>query len=596
MMNHLTPAEREIGRTNFLHVVDQLYAGKPGDTPADQPFGPTPVHRAGRAGMTRRDFLVAAAAGGATAGGLYFGYTKIQGSPVRAGLIGTGDEGLVLLGESNPEFIDFIAYSDIRPSSIKRAMEENRPGRMGFKARYGSKKAAEVEKRSKDKGYLGSADAYKKLLQDPDIEAVVIALPLHLHAQATIDALKAGKHVLCEKLMARSITDAKKMIAAQRETNERRKAEGKEPLLLAVGHQRHYSILYDAASDVLEQGLLGDIKHIRALWHRNNTWPRMEGGKQATEGERKLLRDSWRQPIPKEDKDELAARINDFGYKSIEELIRWRLYQRTGGGLMAELGSHQLDACSIFLGKKPPLSVVGVGGKFFYDDDREVEDHVYCSFEFPGKNYDKAVALKPGKHGVIDNDIVVVTYSSINTNSFEGYGETVMGTLGTMVVDAEKEVLLYKEKSPEKREDGPPRSTYVKIIEAGGTGAPTQLDSSGTAGGSSSVATRVFGQQPISKGYREEMEHLAYCIREKVRPDDPNGLKCTGEVALADAVIALTANLAMARQSRILFQEEWFKPEIYPKDESDTKGKLGDPWTDPRVPQGPNGTPIVTRG
>ena len=53
---------------------------------------------------------------------------------------------------------------------------------------------------------------------------------------------------------------------------------------------------------------------------------------------------------------------------SVEQLIRWRLYEKTGGGLMAELGSHQLDASSIFLGKVKPLSVAGAGGRYFYGD------------------------------------------------------------------------------------------------------------------------------------------------------------------------------------------------------------------------------------
>ena len=74
-----------------------------------------------------------------------------------------------------------------------------------------------------------------------------------------------------------------------------------------------------------------------------------------------------------------------FGYKNLDELINWRLYNRTGAGLMAELGSHQLDACSIFLEKKHPLAVTGIGGTFFYKDNREVDDHVFTLFEFPGK-------------------------------------------------------------------------------------------------------------------------------------------------------------------------------------------------------------------
>ena len=66
---------------------------------------------------------------------------------------------------------------------------------------------------------------------------------------------------------------------------------------------------------------------------------------------------------------------------------------------MAELGSHQLDAASIFLGKVHPLAVSGYGGKNFYGvkgvgsadkqtDDREIDDHVFVTFEFPGKHYD----------------------------------------------------------------------------------------------------------------------------------------------------------------------------------------------------------------
>ena len=48
---------------------------------------------------------------------------------------------------------------------------------------------------------------------------------------------------------------------------------------------------------------------------------------------------------------DLNVDYKKFGYKSLDELMQWRLYNRTGAGLMAELGSHQLDACSIFLGK-----------------------------------------------------------------------------------------------------------------------------------------------------------------------------------------------------------------------------------------------------
>ena len=115
---------------------------------------------------------------------------------------------------------------------------------------------------------------------------------------------------------------------------------------------------------------------------------------------------------------------------------------------MAELGSHQLDACSIFLGKRHPLAVTGIGGTFFYTDGREVDDHVFTVFEFPGTG---------------EKDRVVVTYSSINTNSFDGYGEQVMGSKGTMIVSQEKEILLYKEAGSPALS----RSTSVSVEVAG---------------------------------------------------------------------------------------------------------------------------------
>src|SRR5262249_31167952 len=143
-----------------------------------------------------------------------------------------------------------------------------------------------------------------------------------------------------------------------------------------------------------------------------------------------------------------------LGFDDLNQLVRWRLYRKTGGGLMAELGSHQLDACSIFLGKRKPLAVCGTGGKHFYKDDREVEDHVYCTFEFPGDNYNRDARRYDAQGRPQYNDVVTVTYSSISTNSFEPYGECVMGSKGTLVVDSEQSVMLWGQ-------DG--RSTAVTV-------------------------------------------------------------------------------------------------------------------------------------
>jgi len=492
----------------------------------------------GYQGLTRRDFmkgLLGAAAALPVSASAYFGYSRLHGRPVRAGLIGAGDEGGVLVGEHNPDYLEFIAYSDVRPSNQERIFRgQAGTPRLGFEKKYGTNARRRIR----------LYEDYRKLLEDKDVEAVVIALPLHLHAPVAIAAMKAGKHVLCEKLMAWNVGQCKQMIHAADKTGR----------LLAIGHQRHYSMLYAQAAEVLGTGELGEVKHIRALWHRNNARPvyTRRGEPACDQHGHIVYQDSWRPEIPQVDHQALEKRLRGLGYKSIEELVRWRLYERTGGGLMAELGSHQLDACSIFLGKVPPLAVSGVGGKFFYHDDREIDDHVFVTFEFPGKNFtnDKS-------------DIVVVTYSSINTSSFEPYGECLMGTKGAMVVQSEQTVYLY----PDQAMGGGDRSMSLTVTSAP-VGKPV-IDSTATvrttvdADRARAHGRAAIGPGAASRGYREEMEHFAFCVRmweEGANKKDRPMPRCDGRAALAVAVMALTSNQAMRKKQRIEFNPAWFDP------------------------------------
>ena len=101
-------------------------------------------------------------------------------------------------------------------------------------------------------------------------------------------------------------------------------------------------------------------------------------------------------------------------------------------------------------------------------------------------------------------------------------------------------------------------------------GGKPAIEASSTWGGPSASAVKADGgaSGPVSRGYREEMEHFAYCIRKwdkakgyakkedgKYAQDLP---RCHGEVAMADAILALTANLAMKHHQRIEFKPEWF--------------------------------------
>jgi predicted dehydrogenase len=538
---NLTPEQQKVGKENFDEAV----------------------------AVTRRDFLsgtvAAGLATGAGLGSIYFGYGASVGDPLRVGFIGTGDEGSVLIGAHNPDYLKAVAIADIRPYNVFRAFhgDVSSPNaqrvRPGLMSKYGWKTEDEARKQVKVYG------AYEELLADKNIEAVVIALPLHLHAEAAIKAMRAGKHVLTEKLMGHSIYECKEMGRTARETGK----------ILATGHQRHYSVLYDNAVHTIgDARLIGDLHSIRAQWHRGNL-PGKDSWKPPLPTDEALLSKmaSWKRRLEESKPSEvdvwakrvaqLEAQLADsdvaaemFGYTEkqlpdgsprtpLEELIRWRLWNRTGGGLMAELGSHQLDAAGIFIsamhgkGKKvKPLTVTAVGNRSIFPDDREVDDHVYCMFEYPAPDY----AENPNKK-------IVVTYSSINGNGFGGYGEVVMGTEGTLILEQEQNVMLYK---------GSSRDTRVTVSKSKSGEAVLDTTESGGAGSVAAVPTEASGKAPPSRGYTEEMEHWAWCVR---NPDPANQPRCKPEVAIADAVIALVSNMALKNsdgQPRVDFKEEWF--------------------------------------
>ena len=151
-----------------------------------------------------------------------------------------------------------------------------------------------------------------------------------------------------------------------------------------------------------------------------------------------------------------------------------------------------------------------------------------------------------------DKDIVVVTYSSINTNDFEKYGECVMGSRGSLVVEMEQNIQLYAKS----------RSTAVSVTS--GTSGPALAASGSTADAVKVVSGAASGGAgPVSKGYREEMEHFAYCIRmwDQMPKNERPKPRCEGRVAMGDAIIALTSNLAMKHRQRIEFKPEWFDPQ-----------------------------------
>lgn len=269
---------------------------------------------------TRRDFLKAAAFLGGAALLAKLPWLNALGvdSPVkssadqlRVGIIGPGSRGQFLLGHLlNVPACRIVALCDDYQPNLDAAM---------------AMLPAPV------KAY---AD-YRKLLEDKEIDAVVIATPLHEHAHMTIEAFSAGKHVFCEKAMGMTVEECNEMVKAW-------KTSGK---VFQIGHQRMFDVRYLRGIDQIKKGKLGPVTQIRAYWHRNN---------------------NWRRDVPSPE---------------LERKINWRMYRDYSRGLMTELCSHQIQVANWILGA-PPVRVYGSGSINYWKDGREVFDNVNLVYTY----------------------------------------------------------------------------------------------------------------------------------------------------------------------------------------------------------------------
>lgn len=182
----------------------------------------------------------------------------------------------------------------------------------------------------------GTFTDFKKVLESPDVEAVIVATPTHLHKDIVISALQAGKHVYCESPLASTIEDAKAIAMA---------AQGTKQVFYA-GQQGRSNLLYKHVSNFVKAGVLGNTAMVHAQWHKKDSWRRMA-------------------PTP-----EREAELN------------WRISNKTSAGLVGETGIHHLDLANWYLNSLP-TAVIGFGSIINWNDGRDVPDTVQCIFEYP---------------------------------------------------------------------------------------------------------------------------------------------------------------------------------------------------------------------
>jgi len=364
------------------------------------------------------------------------------GAPLRAGVVGVGSQGSTLLGHclALRDVIQLEAICDVNPSHRAEAAQLVAEAKCPPARQY---------------------EDWQEMAHNERLEVVIVATPLWTHADITVGFLDAGVPVLCEKMMAYDVPSCQRMVDAS-QRNRR---------LLEIGYPRFYEPLYQSVNrNIIQAQLLGDIHFVRLHTHRNNSWRRTETP-----------------PSPSFDPQR-------WGYATWDELANWRMYKRYSQGLVGELGSHQTSLAEWYLGSTAQ-SVYGAGGIFFYKDGREVNDHIYLTYEHPGG--------------------CTVELSVILTNAYGGLYEEVTGSRGSLIISDIDGGMLFLKDDDANSNDLP----YSPALQ------PWTPD--------------------WNLAFRNEIATFCFAVRQGAP------LLCGAQRALASAKSALAGNQAIASSERV---------------------------------------------
>lgn len=200
---------------------------------------------------------------------------------------------------------------------------------------------------------------FRRLLDRPDLAAVIIATPDHWHAPAALLALAAGKHVYVEKPCSHTFQEAKLLRSAARQSG----------LVVQHGTQSRSNPVIAHAVHLLRQGVIGEVLMAKA-WNIQRR--ESIGHDQPSSPPPGVDYDLWVGPAPL-----VPFQANRFHYN-------WRWWHGFGCGDIGNDGTHELDYARWGLGVDSlPARVAGLGGKYYFDDDQEFPDTASLAFEFP---------------------------------------------------------------------------------------------------------------------------------------------------------------------------------------------------------------------
>ncbi|MBN1126658.1 MAG: Gfo/Idh/MocA family oxidoreductase [Sedimentisphaerales bacterium] len=257
---------------------------------------------------------------------------------IRIGMIGPGGHGSGLLKSfSSQKDVDVIYVCD--PDTIHANRAANIVEEAGGK----------VPKTVSD---------LRRVLDDKQVDAVIIATPDHWHAAATILACEAGKHVYVEKPCSHNIREGRLMV----------EAAGRHGRVVQVGTQSRSADHVIRAMQLLHEGAIGEVLAAKA-W--NSQLRRNIGRAKPTDPPPHLEYDLWIGPSPK------------VPYQSNLLHSSWRWFLNFGTGDIGNDGVHDIDIARWGLGVEThPSKIAAVGGKYFFDDDQQFPDTYYVSYEY----------------------------------------------------------------------------------------------------------------------------------------------------------------------------------------------------------------------
>lgn len=201
---------------------------------------------------------------------------------------------------------------------------------------------------------------YRDILKREDIDAVIIGTTDHWHKQISIDALKAGKHVYCEKPMVHSVEEGHEVIDAWKKSGK----------IFMVGSQGLSSLGNEKAKELLAEGAIGDINYAEGFWARMSPTG------------------AWQYPVPEDaspatvDWERYISNIKDHPFDPLR-FFRWRNYLDYGTGMSGDLFVHLFSSLHFITDSLGPNKISATGGLRYWDDGREVPDVLLGMFDYP---------------------------------------------------------------------------------------------------------------------------------------------------------------------------------------------------------------------